>query len=727
LVLVACVALQNTSGADLTAVTLFGCDETGTVDVAMRHNTGPVDAAWDLFLYEGDVFDPATGSAEQVRWLNNADDHTVRMPLAPGTHTLTFHFEMSRPWPVIGMNLFFDGKNDRAGISVKAPMQTAIGAVPEFTVNASQRTMGWPITDIPASGALACGGPDRGIWDFSDAQSACRITLKSFRCSIPEIDRNLDLVGAHGIGPNGTPDAVGQLVLEVEPCAARPSDLFVWLQTVAGVTAGAPDMTDLWKTQLDGETVLPPFSFTCGEQSAHDLLKRASCRVEHATLDADRLAHRVTYSAPNSGLEVRWEGVEYPRFQTVEWTVYLKNVGHEDTPLLKDILALDTRFTRRGDEGEFNLHHNRGDTCAPDAFEPLATTLGPEESLRMAPQGGRPTNGAFPYFNLRAGDEGVVIAIGWPGQWAAEFARDKQVGLRIEAGQELTCLTLHPGEEIRTPLIVLQFTTQADWVAAQNTWRQWMIAHNVPRPGGRPLPLPMFNACSSHQFAEMTRASEENQKQFIDHYLAKGLNIDYWWMDAGWYVGAEEKGWPWTGTWEVDRRPHRFPNGLRAVSDHAHAKNVRTIVWFEPERVAAGTWLATERPDWVLGGSGGGLLNLGNPETWQWLTNHIDKLIREEGIDLYRQDFNIDPLSYWRGNDAEDRQGITENKYVVGTTQRSGNDPPRGSPSPQRLSVRTGRATGPHVRTRLLAAIFRHGLLPLEFGGLGLGDGRHLV
>ena len=58
-------------------------------------------------------------------------------------------------------------------------------------------------------------------------------------------------------------------------------------------------------------------------------------------------------------------------------------------------------------------------------------------------------------------------------------------------------------------------------------------------------------------------------------------------MDAGWYVGAAEKGWPWTGTWEVDRRPHRFPNGLRAVSDHAHAKGVKTIVWFEPERVAA--------------------------------------------------------------------------------------------------------------------------------------------
>jgi alpha-galactosidase len=59
-------------------------------------------------------------------------------------------------------------------------------------------------------------------------------------------------------------------------------------------------------------------------------------------------------------------------------------------------------------------------------------------------------------------------------------------------------------------------------------------------------------------------------------------------------------------------------------------------------------------------------LNLGNPEARQWLTDHIDKLISEQGVDLYRQDFNIDPLDFWRANDAVDRQGITEIRYVTG-------------------------------------------------------------
>jgi alpha-galactosidase len=134
-------------------------------------------------------------------------------------------------------------------------------------------------------------------------------------------------------------------------------------------------------------------------------------------------------------------------------------------------------------------------------------------------------------------------------------------------------------------------------------------------------------------------------------------------MDAGWYVNAS--GWPNTGTWEVDTK--RFPNGLRAITDHAHAKGIQSIVWFEPERVTPGTWLYETHPEWLLGKDGEQkLLNLGNPDAWKWLVDHVDKLLTDQGIDLYRQDFNMDPLDYWRNADAPDRQGITEIKHVTG-------------------------------------------------------------
>ena len=88
--------------------------------------------------------------------------------------------------------------------------------------------------------------------------------------------------------------------------------------------------------------------------------------------------------------------------------------------------------------------------------------------------------------------------------------------------------------------------------------------------------------CSSHLYNEMTKADEASQVYMVDRYLEERIKIDYWWMDAGWYACNGD--WGKTGTWEVDKI--RFPRGLRAVSDHAHAKGVKIIVWFEPERVA---------------------------------------------------------------------------------------------------------------------------------------------
>jgi alpha-galactosidase len=406
---------------------------------------------------------------------------------------------------------------------------------------------------------------------------------------------------------------------------------------------------------------LPPFSFVYAGQPSAQFL--AQWRLERASreLDAQRTERTLTYTDPQSGLRVTLVGIEYRDFPTVEWTLHLRNTGAQATPIIEGIQALDTRFAR-GHYGEFLLHHAVGSPCAPNDYAPLETPLTPGLEKRIGAAGGRPTNSDLSYFNLEAPTgHGVIIVVGWPGQWSSAWSRDGETGLRVQAGQELTHFSLQPGEEIRSPLIVLQFWA-GDWIRAQNVWRSWMLAHNVPRPGGK-LPQPELFGCSSHLFNEMVDANEANQKACIDRYLAERIPIDRWWMDAGWYPCAPV-GWPKTGTWEVDAQ--RFPNGLRAISDYAHAKGVKTILWFEPERVHPDTWLTNTHPEWVLGGSAGGLLDLGNPAARTWLTDHVDRLLTEQGIDLYRQDFNMDPLPYWRAADAPDRQGITEIRHVEG-------------------------------------------------------------
>lgn len=427
-----------------------------------------------------------------------------------------------------------------------------------------------------------------------------------------------------------------------------------------------------------------PFSFVYGGRSSREILatwERQSSRA----LDASAARETIAWREPATGLELRCEIVAYQDFPVVEWTLYFKNGGSEKTPIVEDIRALDARFVR-SEPGRFVLHHHKGSDCTQTDFMPYTTDLSEAKSLRFAPAAGRPCSGAFPFFNLEmpgtpitktiretaisksvetveTPGKGVIVAVGWPGQWAAEFNVAPELEVRIRAGQELTHFALLPGEEVRSPLMVLQFW-EGDRAHAQNVWRRWMFAHNLPRYGGQ-LPTPALTPCSSHQFAEMINANGENQKLFIDRYVEEGLGIDCWWMDAGWYVN--NGGWPNTGTWEVDRK--RFPNGLRAVSDHAHEKGIKTIVWFEPERVNEGSWLWNTHPEWLLeapNGGGNKLLNLGDPAAREWLTNHIDKTLTEQGIDIYRQDYNIDPLEFWRHHDEPDRQGITEIRYVCG-------------------------------------------------------------
>lgn len=411
-----------------------------------------------------------------------------------------------------------------------------------------------------------------------------------------------------------------------------------------------------------------PFSFQYGGQSSIALLERWRLDRQVEPLDARRTRRTLTWTDPNTGLAVRWVTIEYHDFPIVEWTLFFKNGGASDTPSLADVQALDTGFERKKDEvyarfgapGEFVLNHHVGSPCAANDYQPLRSPLPPQATQRIATSGGRGSNSDWPYFNLEWPGEGVIAVVGWPGQWAASFVRDAANGLRVRAGQELTHFKLLPGEEVRTPLIVLQFW-RGDRIRSQNVFRRWMLAHNVPKPGGKPI-APMLFGCSSHFTNEMVDGNETNQIQFIDRYLEERLKIDYWWMDAGWY--RCDGNWTKTGTWEVDRQ--RFPRGLRAIGDHARAHGIKTIVWFEPERVHPGTWLSTTHPEWVLGGTNGGLLNLGNPAARQWLTDHVDRLIAEQGIDLYRQDFNMDPLDHWRRNDPPDRQGITEIQHVTG-------------------------------------------------------------
>ncbi len=408
-----------------------------------------------------------------------------------------------------------------------------------------------------------------------------------------------------------------------------------------------------------------PFSFTYDGRPSGKILAGWSSETSSRRLDAIRTEQVRTWSDPRTGLQVRCVAVKYSDYPAEEWTIYFKNLGARDTPILESIQGLDVTFHSRLPDG-FILNGIKGDWCVAASYEPYQLPLGKNQVEAFTPSVniGKSSSGprGWPYFNLQVPGGGVIVAVGWPGQWAGSFVRDNADGLRVIAGQQLTHLVLRPGEQIRTPLIALLFWRGADMVAAQNLWRRWLLADNVPRTDGR----------TQTTIAQVQVEATEANTDYVDSFLKAGIRPDLCWMDAGWYTnrGAPFKdklAWLNTGTWEFD--PVRFPRGFKPFSDWVHAHGMQFIVWFEPERVGdPQSWLGLRHPEWLLPCSDtGALLDEGNPEAQKWLTEHVDNIVKTQGLDWYREDMNGDgPLPGWRRHDAEDRQGITENLYVQG-------------------------------------------------------------
>lgn len=405
-------------------------------------------------------------------------------------------------------------------------------------------------------------------------------------------------------------------------------------------------------------TAAIPFSFRYGGLSAASLL--ADWRPAIQTSETPtRIVREATWTEPKTALRLTATVTAFKRYPAVEWLLEFENRGTQDTPLLEDVQALDVQLRTGCSRKPVRLHHLVGDVCGERSFLPLETELEPGRPLSLGPAGGRSSNGAFPFFNLQYGDEGLLAAIGWSGQWKAALERSGAGPTTLRAGLEKSSLRLHPGEKIRSPRILL-LPWHGDRLAAHNRFRRLLLFDYAPRLDGRPLRMPV--ALQSYDRYSGTRpdwGTEATQLQAAK--AAHELGCDTHWLDAAWFEGGFPDG---VGNWFCP--PKQYPNGLKPISDACHQLGLKFLVWFEPERVAPGTLIAREHPDFVLGPGPGGLFKLSDPVARAWLTDLLSRRIADFGIDVYRNDFNIDPLGFWRQADPPDRQGATESHYVEG-------------------------------------------------------------
>jgi len=76
-----------------------------------------------------------------------------------------------------------------------------------------------------------------------------------------------------------------------------------------------------------------PFSFVYDGKASEALLGEWPKKVETKKLDANRTEHTLRWTDSKSGLEVRCVAVDHADYPAVEWTVYFKNTGTNNTPI----------------------------------------------------------------------------------------------------------------------------------------------------------------------------------------------------------------------------------------------------------------------------------------------------------------------------------------------------------------------------------------------------------
>jgi len=410
-----------------------------------------------------------------------------------------------------------------------------------------------------------------------------------------------------------------------------------------------------------------PFSFVLGGQSSRDVLSSWACSKSDSVA-GDRVMHKMVWTKPDGTFQVRCLAVEFFHHPVVEWRTWFKNTGQQNSPVLEHILSLDAQveessrmYPNQSPKMPAVLHCSKGSDFANTDFMPICALLDLEQSYHMKSFAGRSSLSYLPFWNLQFHNTGLVTALGWSGDWDAEFVYPKSNQVNMKAGFSHVSLYLKPGEEISSPSVCLLYYEGADPLRGHNLFRRYMRDAVAPRwQNGEPVVLAMSGGASA-----LETVNEKNQLDYIEKIAGTGAQV--YWLDAGWYAGPEGADWgAGRGNWFPDKT--KFPRGMRVLADAAHSKGLKFLLWFDPEVASPGSDIAIKHPDWLIRNHDKevGLYNLGNPDARRYMTDLIGSLLIQWDVDIFRNDFNMDPGPRWQLADEPGRRGITEIRYVEG-------------------------------------------------------------
>lgn len=273
-------------------------------------------------------------------------------------------------------------------------------------------------------------------------------------------------------------------------------------------------------------------------------------------------------------------------------------------------------------------------------FEPVRHPL--QGNLLLETRKGRSSKGQHPWFALFRADGKVLSgSVAWSGNWVCRFEALETGGYHLSGGLHDWSFskTLRPGQATESAHMILAAGDNLNDVSqqyAQVGRRFWYPRNDLSET----LPVE-WNHWWSYEDRDI------NETVFLDNISAAAkLGIDICTLDAGWF-GPSSAGAEWhqfRGDWDLVNR-ERFPNGVRALADAAHAQGMKFGLWCEIEGLGKQAALAEKHPDFpaLRDGATIGQVCFGNPEAREWAFQTLSRLIREYDADWIKLDFNLDP------------------------------------------------------------------------------------
>jgi len=367
-------------------------------------------------------------------------------------------------------------------------------------------------------------------------------------------------------------------------------------------------------------------------------------------IDNDKKRYKITWTEPETGFAATLYVTRFSKPEAIELQWRFSNTGATPSGLITDLASLSIRASGR--ENVATLVSSTGGTTGnlqtQPGFEINRTPLG---RRILTVTDGRSSNGDLPFFMLTDLQDGwgIAFALGWSGAWRAHAEFDKADNtIKLDAGMTPVHFRLPAGSSVSLPTALL-IPFRGEETEGSNRMRRVLREHYQGKLNGEPVAPPVS---FSSWFVFDNRVNATMLKELADE--AAPLGIEYFCLDAGWFDGDFPEG---VGNWTVNCE--KFPEGLREVSDHVHELRMKFGLWFEPERVTAGTRWALEYPHLLCGDISAEeaadpstekryLLDMANPEAQKLVLDMMDTTIREVHVDWIRYDFNISPGPVWQ-------------------------------------------------------------------------------